>query len=44
MGERREQHTSPRVVEDPGVEKRCGYRNDEETGVVGEAEGSEYLR
>ena len=44
MGERGEQHTSSRVIEDPGVEKRCSNRDEEETRVVGEAERSEYLR
>ena len=44
MGERCDQHTSFRVIEDPGVEKRGGNRNDEETYVVGEAERSEQPR
>ena len=38
VGERREQHTSFRVIEDPGVEKRGGNRDEEETHVVGEDE------
>ena len=38
MGKRREQHTSFRVIEDPGVEKRGRNRDEEETYVVREAE------
>src|SRR5947208_1354010 len=44
MGECREQHTSPRMIENPGVEKREGNRDEEETRVVGKAERSEYER
>src|SRR5207237_1673997 len=44
MGERGEQHTAPCVIEDPGVDKRAGNRDEEEARVVGEAERSEYLR
>src|SRR5438270_3842946 len=42
--ERVEQLTSPGVIEDPGVDKRAGNRDEEEARVVGEAERSEYLR
>ena len=40
MSERRNQHTSFRVIEDPGEEKRGSDCSEEETRVVGEVERS----
>ena len=39
MGERGEQHTAPRVIEDPGEDKRGGNRGEEEPRVGRKAEG-----
>ena len=44
MGECRDQHTTSRVIEDPGEEERCSNRGEEEPCVIGEAERSEQPR
>jgi hypothetical protein len=43
MDERGEQHPSPRVIEDSGVEKRAGNCDEEEACVVGEHDGFPFL-
>ena len=44
MGKRGDEYTAPRVIEDPGEDKRSGNRGEEETRVGGEAERSKQAR
>src|SRR5438128_12330732 len=44
MDENRDQHAAPRMIEDPGVDKRSGNGDEEEAREAGEGERSEQGR